>query len=257
MKKNGAWIPLVNVFAAMLIVVSIVTVTACKKESENDNNPVDLANCSDYGSGSIGELTAFFSGCNKVWRSVNSDFEEYKSNHGTYFKFKDGGSLLYYYMYHTPSNSYINYAIFEHNGQIVIKFPPFPMTDSSGNVHDTFRVNIVRKDKVELINITMKNADGSDRKGRLGVYEGVLQKDFDNPPPPSTSGSGSGSGSGSTCSSGYKDPTTDGQLNGYCGAAYTYRCLQNMSASSSEVKYVCDAYEAVKYSGAPSCPYCP
>jgi hypothetical protein len=256
MKKNSALIPLMNVFAAMLIVVSIVTVTACKKEKEDDNNPVDLANCADYGSGSVAELTAFFSGCNKVWRSVNSDFEEYKSNHGTYFKFKDGGSLLYYEMYHIPANSYISYSIFEYNGEVVVKFPPFPMTDDLGGAHDTFRVNIVRKDKVELINITMKNTDGTDRKGRLGVYEGYLQKEFDNPPAPSSGGSGGG-GSSSDCKSGYKDPTSDAQLNSYCGAAYTYQCLQGMSSTSSGVKYVCDAYETLKYSGAPACPYCP
>ncbi|KAA9331423.1 hypothetical protein F0P96_14360 [Hymenobacter busanensis] len=70
----------------------------------------------------------------------------------------------------------------------------------------------------------------------------------------STSGSGGG-GSG-TCSGSYVSPSSDAQLNAYCGAAYTYRCTQGMSVTSPQVKAVCQYYQDIKVAGVPNCSYC-
>jgi hypothetical protein len=258
-----------GVFVGSILTISIfalVLIASCKKE-EDDNNNVDLDNCKDYTAKTVADAVSYFTGCGKTWESVDKDYVDYKSN-PTIFKFKTATDLLQYNMYSVPTNDYLKNAsdIFEMNGEVLMKFSPFAAKDTSYIPHDTFRINIVAKDKVELINISLKEADGTPRKGRLGVHKTYLQEDFDNPTKYTSSGGsssgsgGSGSsstgGSSGTCSSGYKDPTKDGQLNSWCNAAYVYRCVQKKSLSSSEVKYVCDAYEKLKYSGAPSCPHC-
>jgi hypothetical protein len=142
--------------------------------------------------------------------------------------------------------------VFERDGEVLVKFTPACEQDSFGIPRDTFRLNIVSKEKVELINISFKTTDGTYQKARLGVYKGVLPSDFDNP----SASSGSGSGSGYSCPSKHVDPTTDGQLNSWCEAAYVYRCVNKASVTSSQLKYVCDAYKQLKYAGAPDCPHC-
>jgi hypothetical protein len=67
--------------------------------------------------------------------------------------------------------------------------------------------------------------------------------------------SGGGGGSGS-CGSAYVSPTSDAQLDAYCGAAYAYRCLDGKSLSDPSVQSVCQSYDLIKTSSAPSCPYC-
>jgi len=74
---------------------------------------------------------------------------------------------------------------------------------------------------------------------------------------PRFSGGATGSGSATgVCAGGYKSPTTDAQLDAYCGAAYAYRCLDGKPLSDPAVKAVCQYYNDIKTSSAPSCPYC-
>jgi hypothetical protein len=68
-------------------------------------------------------------------------------------------------------------------------------------------------------------------------------------------GPGSSSSSG-VCAGGYKSPTTDAQLDAYCGAAYAYRCLDGKPLSDPGVQAVCKYYNDIKTASAPSCPYC-
>lgn len=67
---------------------------------------------------------------------------------------------------------------------------------------------------------------------------------------------GGTSGGGGTCSSSYNSPTTDAQLDAFCGYAWLYRCQQGKSLSSPEVQAVCKSYNDLKTSSAPDCPYC-
>lgn len=67
---------------------------------------------------------------------------------------------------------------------------------------------------------------------------------------------GSGGGGGGACGSSYQSPTTDAQLDAFCGAAYAYRCLDGKPLSDPSVQSVCDSYNSIKTSNAPPCPYC-
>lgn len=58
------------------------------------------------------------------------------------------------------------------------------------------------------------------------------------------------------CASSYKSPSSDAQLNAFCGAAYAYRCQDGKSLSNAQVQSVCSSYNSIKTSSAPSCSYC-
>ena len=89
--------------------------------------------------------------------------------------------------------------------------------------------------------------DGYKNAGEYGVWANG----------PKTSGGMGGGGSASgVCAGGYKSPTTDAQLDAYCGAAYAYRCLDGKPLSDPGVQAVCTYYNDIKTSSAPSCPYC-
>ena len=259
MNNENRLIPvLVSSFVALFF-FSLTVIVACKKKGNDNNNPVDLVNCASYTSNTYSDVVSFFTGCGKVWQSVDQDYVPYKSSTGTLYKFKSANSMLYYNMYGVPTNVYYNngeFQVIENNSQILVVFLRWAGTGPNGEVLDTFKLSIKGKDKVELTNISDKDVTGKSKTGRLGVYTGTLQPDFDNPPPPSSSGGGSGGGSGSVCDNAYSDPTTDGQLNAYCSAAYLYRCKNGEAVSSSNVQYVCNAYNQLKYSGAPDCKYC-
>lgn len=85
--------------------------------------------------------------------------------------------------------------------------------------------------------------DGYRTPGRNGIWKNGPQF-------------GSGGGGSGSCSGGYKSPTTDAQLDAYCGAAYAYRCLDGKSLNDPSVQAVCSYYNDLKTSSAPSCPYC-
>lgn len=70
------------------------------------------------------------------------------------------------------------------------------------------------------------------------------------------SGGSGGGGSTGTCSGSYKSPTSDAQLNAWCGAAYSYRCQQGKSLSDPSVKAVCQTYNDWREPGVPDCGYC-
>src|SRR5688572_15155689 len=63
---------------------------------------------------------------------------------------------------------------------------------------------------------------------------------------PKFSGGIGGGGSSGTCGNGYKSPTTDAQLDAYCGAAYAYRCLDGKPLSDPGVQAVCQYYNDIK-----------
>jgi hypothetical protein len=235
-----------------VLIFGIIVSASCTKEETNNNNPVDLDNCPNYTNKTVTEVISYFTGCGKVWVGAKSDFEPYKSDRYKY-KFKSSTDLLVYDDVAVPHNTYPYRAfeVFEKDGEVLIRFTPFTAKDTSVFVRDTFRVNIIAKDKVELVNYSWKDADGKYNTGRLTVYKGLLQPDFDKP----SGSSGSGSG-GYSCPSKHVDPTTDGQLNSWCEAAYVYRCVNKASVTSSQLKYVCDAYKQLKYAGAPDCPHC-
>lgn len=70
------------------------------------------------------------------------------------------------------------------------------------------------------------------------------------------SGSGSSGGSSGTCSGSYKSPSSDAQLNAWCGAAYTYRCSYGKPLSDPNVKAVCEYYNNFREPGVQDCSYC-
>lgn len=73
---------------------------------------------------------------------------------------------------------------------------------------------------------------------------------------PRFSGGLTGGGSSGTCAGSYQSPTSDAQLDAYCGAAYAYRCLDGKPLSDPAVQAVCEYYNDLKTASAPSCPYC-
>ena len=73
---------------------------------------------------------------------------------------------------------------------------------------------------------------------------------------PRFSGGATGSTASGVCAGGYKSPTTDAQLDAYCGSAYAYRCLDGKPLSDPVVQAVCKYYNDIKTASAPSCPYC-
>jgi hypothetical protein len=65
-----------------------------------------------------------------------------------------------------------------------------------------------------------------------------------------------GGGGSGICSGSYVSPTTDGQLNGYCGSAYQFRCNQGLELSDQYVQAVCQYYNDYREPGVADCPYC-
>lgn len=87
------------------------------------------------------------------------------------------------------------------------------------------------------------NKDGYTNPGEGGVWSNGQK----------STGSG---GAISGCPSSYNNPIGDAQLDAYCGYAWLYRCQQGKPLSDPGVQAVCKAYNDIKTSSAPSCPYC-
>ncbi|MBS1622467.1 MAG: hypothetical protein JST83_00435 [Bacteroidetes bacterium] len=251
---------------------------SCKKDNSSTNGSYpqyDAATCSDHTNLTVAELHAYMGDCHKVWRVYNIAGDSLLSPVLNAYWITEtangqqlGGQGALHY--NPGSATSLNRNFYNGGGVITMLngHAYFCVSNTSAGTGDPY--NFCDMDIIDKSSCRVYWVDTATQQrtplGMWRVYTDPLPADFNYPnydqDHPSGSGNGNGNGNGngggnsSVCTGSYSSPSSDGQLDAYCHAAYVYRCVNGAPLSDPSVQSVCDAYNQLKPAGTPPCPYC-